>query len=193
MNILNLISTRCPPFHKVLFLPQIKVLIKQSSVNNKTNFSQRFLCQIIQREFPCTARPAPNYASSFFLNSLPCRPPAALKHTSFFPHRSCCVPALCPSPFNLFQVLSFHQSLHWWHQRMHYLFFLKERWREPKERWIHTLPPSLALSPHIRCTVCLAWSSQAYGNGAVADGRESHRQSRWLMNNEQWRGKCSVV
>lgn len=146
MNILNLISTRCPPFHKVLFLPQIKVLIKQSSVNNKTNFSQRFLCQIIQREFPCTARPARNYASSFFLNSLPCRPPAALKHTSFFPHRSCCVPALCPSPFNLFQVLSFHQSLHWWHQRMHYLFFWKRDEGSPKkDEFTPSLPLSLSL------------------------------------------------
>lgn len=103
MNILNLISTRCPPFHKVLFLPQIKVLIKQSSVNNKTNFSQRFLCQIIQREFPCTARPAPNYASSFFFK-FPPLPPTSSTQTHFF------LPTpvlLCPSALPVsFQFIS---------------------------------------------------------------------------------------
>lgn len=43
--------------------------------------------------------------------------------------------------------------------------------------FIPSLSFPLSLSLHIS-DARLAWSSQAYGNGAVADGRESHRQSR---------------
>jgi len=166
-------------------------------------FFWHFLCQIIQREFPCrqTARPTPNYTFLFlFFFKFPPMPPTRSTQTHF----SLPTPVLlCPSTLlSLFKAPIYFHFYHFIHSPNdninECITFWKRDEGSKKERWIYTvsLLPSLSLSLSLHISdvgLCLAWSSRAYGNGAVADGRESHRQSRWLMNNEQWRGNCSVV
>lgn len=133
--------------------------------------------QIIQCDFPCrqTFRPAPNYTSIF----LKFPPTHSTPRHFFLPTRSRCVPLLCCvcskwqfiSIFIISSVPSMITS-------MNALPFEREMKGAKRDEFI---PPrfsfSLTLSLNIS-DVCLAWSSQAYGNGASADGKEPHRQSR---------------
>lgn len=115
---------------------------------------KKLLQQIIQCEFPCrqTARLTPNYTFLFivFLNFLPCHPPAALKNTSFFPHRFLLFPSTLLSLFKAAIYFHFYHFIHSPNDNINDCITFWKRDEGSKKRWIYILPllPSHLLSTY---------------------------------------------
>lgn len=121
-------------------------------VNKWKSKIKQLLQLIIQCEFPCrqTARPTPNYTFLFifFLNSLPCHPPAALKHTSLLPHQFLSSPSALLTPFKAAIYFHFYHFIHSPNDNINECITFGKRDEGGKERWIYVFP--LTYSPPIR-------------------------------------------